>query len=724
MEHFLYEAEFEHLKGRLLPIPWLQFDHDTSREHPTALLEQYPAVRGMDLRRLSNIRKKCEPLKDSDLPFFQSWLFFGVWESVFTIPLRSKDFIFESPNGQVIRTRRLCDILKWACHRISTSDHEGRKRTMRLLGYSLGLANYWNSFLNTCAPSALLSDELLDSTIRLTAINGETLLSLQRAFPQNMWGDLPSHNFSLRDYKSSSSLNRRLEVRGWCKSTRKYLIEGLGLSPAEYATLLDPYYSASATHGDCTFEKCIASRIDVDNSRPSHSNPSCECTSIRPSTDAILRAYEFGTFPLINTAQTQADRESSRIGVTPFVDNGETPFLAFSHVWSDGLRGNSEQGLPKCQVSELIKVIASFNDISKSQFRYFYLDTICIPWAKDVKKTAIARMATVYQKATATIVLDSTLKALRTGSCSLAEVCLRILASPWNQRLWTLQEGSITQLLVFAFEDAMCDARELRRRSYTIPEPLGFKLRVNISRFFEPDKTMVSIGDLLRYRMCSEKEDELPAIAPLLGVSAEKLMAYDGLDRSCRFWTSVGTIPSDVIFQPQKKIPRDGFRWAPQTLMGSTERMFNEPEATVTERNGLRASFNLLKLCEPLVLDFSRHKVHFLLDVPKRQFYRLVIYPDECRKTPWDAVIVQHIRRRYHPISAINAVCLIRSADAVVADDIPQYTYSVRAGIGFGSGEEKVEIQWEKTQDAKYIESLKAPVILCEYHEGQELYIS
>ena len=74
-----------------------------------------------------------------------------------------------------------------------------------------------------------------------------------------------------------------------------------------------------------------------------------------------------------------------------------------------------------------------------------WLDTFCCPMDPVAKHIALSRMRRTYLKAKKILVLDSSLYCYNSQDLYPAEVTARILTSLWMRRLWTLQEGALSQ---------------------------------------------------------------------------------------------------------------------------------------------------------------------------------------------------------------------------------------------------------------------------------------
>jgi hypothetical protein len=75
---------------------------------------------------------------------------------------------------------------------------------------------------------------------------------------------------------------------------------------------------------------------------------------------------------------------------------------------------------------------------------YFWMDTLCVPRGpKDIHNVAVMNMRNVYEKAERVLVLDAELLA-SSARASYEEINMRIQASRWIRRLWTVQEAALT----------------------------------------------------------------------------------------------------------------------------------------------------------------------------------------------------------------------------------------------------------------------------------------
>ena len=110
----------------------------------------------------------------------------------------------------------------------------------------------------------------------------------------------------------------------------------------------------------------------------------------------------------------------------------------------------------------------------------FWMDTFSIPVVKegcadeeekrDLKKRAIDSMAQIYAGAIRVLVLDPELQLLPWEHISNNTLlALYVKISPWMARSWPLQEGALTENLVFRFRDYSVPLVEISHRNIGLP---------------------------------------------------------------------------------------------------------------------------------------------------------------------------------------------------------------------------------------------------------------
>jgi hypothetical protein len=129
----------------------------------------------------------------------------------------------------------------------------------------------------------------------------------------------------------------------------------------------------------------------------------CHCEMIRPPLSNADDALRNWTIPVMS-ASSLLKLDSAPI-VQAYSPDRPLEFVAFSHVWSDGLGSTTEAGIPKCQVEFLMET-----SLRAAGTPLFWIDSLCIPKIRDMRKLAISMMSETYRSASAIVVLDRKIK--------------------------------------------------------------------------------------------------------------------------------------------------------------------------------------------------------------------------------------------------------------------------------------------------------------------------
>jgi hypothetical protein len=168
-----------------------------------------------------------------------------------------------------------------------------------------------------------------------------------------------------------------------------------------------------------------------------HVRQDCQCSFVRPNVDRIAEILDDGVMPLVDLNKISEVEGGKIIEVVSF-DEDEFPFTAVSHVWSGGLGSVAEEGLP----SYAVEFLAGFiGPNTTSKLKLIWMDSLCIPQKKRLRKLSITGMNKVYSRALATLIMDPEL--MHTSPASGRQLLLWVSTSAWNQRMWTLSEGHL-----------------------------------------------------------------------------------------------------------------------------------------------------------------------------------------------------------------------------------------------------------------------------------------
>lgn len=392
------------------------------------------------------------------------------------------------------------------------------------------------------------------------------------------------------------ALRCRLEARGWCPSLFDH-VKNLSRTPSsflEYVSLVPPLGDTTSQHQQCSLDEWVEHNIDESVYQTKHTLDGCHCEMIRPPLSDVNDALRDWTIPVMS-ASSLLKLDSAPM-VQAHSPDRPLEFVAFSHVWSDGLGSTTEAGIPKCQVEFLMET-----SLRAAGTPLFWIDSLCIPKIRETRKLAISMMSETYRSASVTIVLDRKIKRCDFKR-SLETRIVALSLSTWQGRLWTLPESSLSKRVIFVFESDLVLAETIIKESgpkiYRPVVRTGHLLLDNLSNWVNDDQ--VTVGGLQRnlYRRTSSKpDDECLAVAPFLNIDVSPLLAVEGEERMIRFWDKVKFVPRAIVLCTPK-ISRDGYRWAPRSLMnqkGAITLDLKDRSATVTEF-GLRGTYWMYEL--------------------------------------------------------------------------------------------------------------------------------
>lgn len=210
-------------------------------------------------------------------------------------------------------------------------------------------------------------------------------------------------------------------------------------------------------HSSCGNYQCKSHDIDEASYVTQHT-AECRCAHVKVDTDRIFALLTEDKIPCIAVVINDEGGEKS---ITLDVSDGsDGSYTAISHVWADGLGNLHENSLPQCQTLRLHRLVSEASNISTR----FWLDTLCIPLEKRGRSLALQMLDKTYTTAQRTLVLNVELMntpALVTRS----EILARIVTCSWMRRLWTLEEGILS--------DSFVNTRkvfQLRERCVTMSE--------------------------------------------------------------------------------------------------------------------------------------------------------------------------------------------------------------------------------------------------------------
>ena len=388
-----------------------------------------------------------------------------------------------------------------------------------------------------------------------------------------------------------------LRSLGYCPYQTKLLEDTVNHSTIDWI-LSTEIKQDSLGHEPYTAEACARNNIDKRNYRQAHVCEGASCEKVFANLGVVTTILHEDRIPIMNVEEVDG---RMKIMVTAALKNFPSNYIAFSHVWADGIRGATETGLNECQVRRLSTLSSAYRGTTGSV--PFWVDCLCIPRLdKDVYFKALVGIRDVYMNACCTLVTDKAIEAC-TMSSSTEQLYARIYLSAWMQRMWTYEEAVLGRKLAFVLQDGFhtysLDTLPATRQTVSVVwQCLAtqlYRLRV--------DQKRINIGHIFqafRCRLTNVPQEEFLSVSGMLGLDTGRLMTAKGEERTMLFWLMLRWIPFNVLFLDCPKLGMPGFQWAPKTMMYPSQTQMD------TEIEGLKAKCTENGLiCTYLTVSFS-----------------------------------------------------------------------------------------------------------------------
>ncbi|KAF7507932.1 hypothetical protein GJ744_009966 [Endocarpon pusillum] len=576
--------------------------------------------------------------------FIQSWLFFGLLATVIQLPENESFFDgnFLSEDGWHINTEKLTDYLeKWQKQEVGRKDGQ----TIRMIRAQVALDLAREVVRNHCSVDGkFYVKNRIDEELSLSLmVLGETLTNAKSKIVEKVGFNIRGwHGDATEGWGNPACLLSKMEGdAGWCPRTL-HILKGQLKSLA--TSMLSAYKSHDSailrrqSHVNCdAMEPCQAKSVNADGIYVTKHHPRCPdpdpkgCPFIEPdSKEKILAEIEKDNFPLLRYQD-----DTKQLQVVPYEPHEK--YATISHVWADGYGNPYDNKLWRCQLDYFHTLFKELPARPPGQeYVLFWIDTLAIPVGKsqrekELRKRAIRRIHDIYTKARYTVVIDNGLIQMKPSTYE--GTAMKILASGWMRRLWTLQEAYLSKRLLFAFKDQhLKNLDELEEMYPKANDSLTSNIPTAARNYFHnmlgPDRSarinelssasgyglLASVWRAAQWRTTSHSEHETLALATLLNVEYDESISQAGLsldaenanarsvelekakrgksqlelDRMMRdLWkvineTCPGSIPSGIIFMPGKRICLEGYRWAPRTWMSGQEVDYPDPLSILT----------------------------------------------------------------------------------------------------------------------------------------------
>lgn len=178
-------------------------------------------------------------------------------------------------------------------------------------------------------------------------------------------------------------------------------------------------------HELCNKTECVADNVDESIYYTRHVQEDCSCEHVHADIEALHEILEGGGIPLVEITPPEEDSEHYTVKVVK--KRTSKRYASVSHVWADGLGNPHSNSLPNCQLGmlyERAKMLltekeytpqyrngpfgAMHTGAARFAHRAFnsakggdnsvlvWIDTLCIPHAREVRGLAIQRIRDVY----------------------------------------------------------------------------------------------------------------------------------------------------------------------------------------------------------------------------------------------------------------------------------------------------------------------------------------
>ncbi|KAI7482044.1 hypothetical protein KC351_g6005 [Hortaea werneckii] len=282
--------------------------------------------------------------------------------------------------------------------------------------------------------------------------------------------------------------------------------------------------------------------------------------------------FDNGTYGLLEFSTTEANE--LHIEVVPYRSTDadtetDTPYVALSHVWAEGLGNPIANALPLCQLNYVYKWVEQLRlepGIQQGKL-LVWLDTLCCTVSSPKHRNmCLQQMQQIYREAKAVLILDAQLAYFfRPGARFRRDLC---------------------PAAVLDLDAAALDFAGRGTGSATLG-PIGrssgiasciISLRLCLS---DDDKnngqrepSLVDVHMAFRNRSVSVPSDEALCLCTCLAIDQTIVVQASNDERLAAFWSAMRhagrTVPNSLLFFNGPRHAQEGLRWAPISFLGST----------------------------------------------------------------------------------------------------------------------------------------------------------
>ncbi|KAI1374170.1 hypothetical protein F4677DRAFT_461708 [Hypoxylon crocopeplum] len=360
----------------------------------------------------------------------------------------------------------------------------------------------------------------------------------------------------------SIMLEHRISLKGWCPLDVRttFLSDSMCIYEQYYLSKMENV-DRTISHDNCTEYECRGRNVD-------------EATY-----------HQDGDIPVFKWNLESKELELRAVKVNAR-GVGKPPFMAISHVWSDGLGNSKDNAIYECQLEALqksVQLAATNHKMLDGKPSHFWIDTLCVPVQKqfkDLRKKCIQDMRRIYECSCSVYVLSSLRNIATTAKGperQIAEVF-----NNWDRRLWTYQECIMARKRLIQYADKIVDHVSIEADFF----------RDMLWSSDEPDdaaEPLPPYAASIASRSTSRKSDEMLCVATLMRLDLKPFLEAESEVRNERglsgteevsdvdiadkrmeiFWQTIGVCQWGVLFNSHRRLSIDGLRWAPATFLGS-----------------------------------------------------------------------------------------------------------------------------------------------------------
>ncbi|GJJ11313.1 hypothetical protein Clacol_005545 [Clathrus columnatus] len=575
--------------------------------------------------------------------FFQSWLFFGVIVEVFKIvdiKINIDDFI-DYDKG-LVTTHKLPELMEELTVAWKKTWPDDLTYEFAFTPKAVATTEIFNTVVRVMRPYCYGHAVGVPVSARTSPLSPEMVVSIIGLV--TTFRHASSHMFvefghrSIKPGPGGTPLLRSILRKKWCPFQVNAMQVDLKLDGQYYVGALQGLSKNELQrHSDCTDIRCVEKPVDEDTYVLKHAITDCSCQPVPVPEQDLLEAIERGDTPVL--FYLKGDDGEHRLEVRGYntAMGTDLPYIAISHVWSDGMGNPKQNALPGCLLERIQKMVDNVDFRGQGSGPYnghvgFWMDTLCIPVDPkhdDQRKSTIIKMRQIYQESFAVLVLESELQTV-SSTAPIIERCIPLYLTKWIRRLWTYQEGGLPGWLNIQF----CDNSLALHKVYAevgvdpfVPERRLENMTLHMERqlagqFISDVQGQFGLlqGALLNWmnenrmdemrwaaflpmissfssRMTTRQSDESLCLASVLVLDTTPLVRVKGSDelkskdkeirrradreladrRMAVLYRLIGRFMDSIIFTKYPRLPLEGFRWGPRTYLGELL-WFYDPE--------------------------------------------------------------------------------------------------------------------------------------------------